>query len=171
MSVAVVGVLTECYLSRRYMVSEVLRVFGACILLVYLPVNVGIVEFLRASCVVMPGGEGAPVVETPTPVLQNVPFPSRLETKGNLASNWKRFRRMWTNYEVASRLIKQPKEERTATLLTCLSPDTSEIADGLSFASEEERKDIDVVLEKLEAFCVGETNEIYERYQFNKRDQ
>ena len=42
--------------------------FGACVLLVYLPVNVGIVEFLRARCVVMPGagGEGAPTVETPT---------------------------------------------------------------------------------------------------------
>ena len=62
------------------MVSGVLQVFGACILLVYLPVNVGIVEFLRASCVVMPGGEGAPLLETPTPVLENVPFPSRLET-------------------------------------------------------------------------------------------
>ena len=55
--------------------------FGACILLLYLPVNVGIVEFLRGSCVVIPGYEGAQAVETPTPVLQNVPFPSRLETK------------------------------------------------------------------------------------------
>ena len=119
----------------------------------------------------MPGGEGAPVVETPTPVLQNVPFPSRLETMQRKCSNWKRFRRVWTNYEVASRLFKQSKEGRTATLLTCLGPDALEIVDGLSFASEEERKDIDVVLEKLQAFCVGETNEIYERYQFNKRDQ
>ena len=39
--------------------------FGACILLVHLTVNVGIVEFFRASCAVMPGGEGTPVVETP----------------------------------------------------------------------------------------------------------
>ena len=100
----------------------------------------------------MLGGEGVPAVETPT-VLQNVPFPSRLETKGNLASNWMRFRRVWTNYEVASRLVKQSKEERTATLLTCLGPDALEIVDGLSFASEEECKDIDVVLEKCEAFC------------------
>ena len=144
--------------------------FGACVLLVYLPVNVGIVEFLLTRCVVMPGGEGAPTVETSTPVLQNVPFPSKLETKGNLASSWKRFRRVWTNYEVASRLVKQSKEEKTG-LLTCLGPDALEIVDGLSFASEEERKDIDVVLEKLDAFCVGETNEIYKRYQFKKRDQ
>ena len=71
----------------------------------------------------------------------------------------------------ASRLVKQPKEERTATLLTCLGADALEVVDGLNFADDEERKDIDVVLEKLEVFCVGETKEIYERYQFNKRDQ
>ena len=40
-----------------------------------------------------------------------------------------------------------------------------------NFANDEEHKDIDVVLEKLEVFCVGKTNEIYKRYQFNKRDQ
>ena len=113
----------------------------------YLPVNVGIVEFLRASFVVTPGGEGAPAVKVPTPVLQNVPFPLKLETRGNLANNWKRFHRVWTNYEVASRLVKQSKELRTATLLTCLGPDALEIVDGLSFAGEEERKDIDVFLE------------------------
>ena len=63
------------------------------------------------------------------------------------------------------------KKETTATLLTCIGADALEIVDGLNFANEEERKDIDVVLEKLEVFCVGETNDIYERYQFNKRDQ
>ena len=70
----------------------------------------------------------------------DVSFPSKLETRGSLVSNWKRFRRVWTNYEVASRLVKQLKEERTVTLLTCLGPDALEIVDGLSFASEEERK-------------------------------
>ena len=118
----------------------------------------------------MPGGERVSTAATPA-VLQNVSFPSKLETKGNLASNWKRFRRVWLNYEVASRLVKQPKEERTATLLTCIGADALEIVDGLNFANEDERKDIDVVLEKLEVFWVGEINEIYERYQFNKGDQ
>ena len=78
---------------------------------------------------------------------------------------------MWSNYEITSRLVKQPKEERTATLLTCLGADALEIVDSLDFANDEERKDIDVIPEKLEVFFVGETNEIYERYQFNKRDQ
>ena len=118
----------------------------------------------------MPGGEGELSGTTPA-VLQNVLFPSKLETKGNMASNWKRFRRVWSSYEIASRLVKQLKEERMATLLTCLGADTLEVVDGFNFANDEERKDIDVVLEKLEVFCVGETNKIYERYQFNKKDQ
>ena len=32
------------------------------------------------------------------------------------------------------------------------------------------KKDIDI-LQKLEEFCVGNNNEIYKRYLFNKRDQ
>ena len=78
---------------------------------------------------------------------------------------------MWCHYEIASRLVKQPTEETTATLLMCLGADSLEIVDGLHFSNDEEHKDIDVVLEKLEVFCVGKTNEIYKRYQFNKRDQ
>ena len=57
------------------------------------------------------------------------------------------------------------------TLLTCLAPDALETVDGLRFASNLERKNPDVVLTKLEEVCIGETNETYERYQFNKRDQ
>ena len=44
----------------------------------------------------------------PTQILyvgSNLPSPSKLELKGNAASNWKRFRQMWDNYEIASRLI------------------------------------------------------------------
>ena len=107
----------------------------------------------------------------PPPMLQNVPFPPKLEIRGNLANNWKRFKRVWCNYEIASRLIKQGREERTATLLTCLGPDALEIVDGLNFASDLERTNPEVVIQKLETFCIGETNETYERYQFNKRDQ
>ena len=143
-----------------------------CVVAAYLSMHVFLVARSRSSTNVasMPGGEGESSQATPS-VLQNVPFPSKLETKGNMASNWKRFRRVWSNYEIASRLVKQPKEERTATLLACLGADALEIVDGLNFANDDERKDIDVVLEKLEVFCVGESDEICERYQFNKRDQ
>lgn len=41
----------------------------------------------------------------------------------------------------------------------------------MAFDEEAHKKDIDIVLQKLEEFCVGNKNEIYERYLFNKRDQ
>jgi hypothetical protein len=49
--------------------------------------------------------------------------------------------------------------------------DALEIFDGLPFENQEAKTNIDQVLQLLEAHCVGETNEIYERYLFNKRDQ
>lgn len=58
-----------------------------------------------------------------------------------------------------------------ATLLTCLGADALSVYDGLKFESEEDRKDIIKVLQVLEDFCIDQTNVIYERYTFNKREQ
>ncbi|CAB4018506.1 Retrovirus-related Pol poly from transposon, partial [Paramuricea clavata] len=85
--------------------------------------------------------------------------------------NWKRFQRSWKNYEIGSRLKELRLEMRTATLLTCIGPDALDILEGLDFEEESQRNNIDIVMKKLEEYCVGETNEIYERYCFNKRDQ
>ena len=114
-----------------------------------------------------------------TPVAQipvNLPLPPQLSLTGNLATNWKRFQRAWKNYEIAARL-KDPsnstlnKELRTATLLTCIGSDALDVYDAFVFETPEQGKDIDIVLEKFEQYCIGETNETYERYRFNKCDQ
>ena len=91
--------------TRRYMVSGVTL---TCVVAACLSVHVFLLARSRSSTNVasMPGGEGESSQATPA-VLQNVLFPSKLETKGNMASNWKRFRRVWSNYEIASRLVKQ----------------------------------------------------------------
>ncbi|CAH3165069.1 unnamed protein product, partial [Pocillopora meandrina] len=104
-------------------------------------------------------------------IQSSIPLPSKLDFKGNLAVNWKKFKRLWTNYEIASRLSTQSSNLRTATLLTCIGPDILEIYDGLPFGNEEEKTDIDKVIELLDAFFIGETNEIYEAYLFNQRVQ
>ena len=109
--------------------------------------------------------------EIPRGIHVNIPLPAKLDARGNLAANWKKFRRMWNNYEIASRLRQETKELRTATLLTCIGTEALETFEGLEFVNETEKTDIDVVLEKLEAFYVGATNVIYERYNFNRRAQ
>ena len=101
----------------------------------------------------------------------NLPLPSAPQLEGNTSVNWKRFRQAWDNYEIAARLKTQDKEFRTAMLLTCIGQDALDIYDGLAFDEEAHKKDIDIVLQKLEEFYVGNKNKIYERYMFNKRDQ
>ena len=46
-----------------------------------------------------------------------------------------------------------------------------DIYDGLPFANEEEKTNVDKVIELLEAYFIGETNEIYEAYVFNQKVQ
>jgi hypothetical protein len=75
------------------------------------------------------------VVYLPT----NVPFPGRLDMKGNLATNWRKFKRVWTNYEIASNLSERDMGHRTATLLTCMGADALEIFDGLKFENEAQK--------------------------------
>ncbi|PFX34507.1 Uncharacterized protein K02A2.6 [Stylophora pistillata] len=40
----------------------------------------------------------------------------------------------------------------------------------MEFENEDQRKDPEVILEKMKDYCIGECNEIYERYVFNRRD-
>lgn len=101
----------------------------------------------------------------------NVPLPAKLELKGNLATNWRKFRRMWNNYEIVTRLTDEDNQFRTATLLTCIGGDALDIYDGLPFQNDDERDNINVVLQKFEEFCLGEVNETYEAYVFHKRHQ
>ena len=106
----------------------------------------------------------------------NIPLPSKLELTGNLAMNWKKFHRDWNNYKIAARL-KDPenpavnKLPRAATRLTCIGSDALDGYKGLEFKNEDDKKDIDIVLQKLQPYCIRETNEIYERNRFNKRDE
>ena len=89
----------------------------------------------------------------------------------DIASNWKRFIRQWQNYEIAARLRTESKEFRTATFFMCIGPDAPEMFDGLLLESVEQKTDIDLVLAKFEAFFIGVTSEIYERYKVNLRVQ
>ena len=121
----------------------------------------------------MPGEEDAPnnVIVNPNPIIMNIPFPRALDMKGDLANNWKHFKTVWKNYEVATGLNTKDDKLRCATFLTCMGSDALRVFDGLRFQNAEDKEKIEEVIKAMEEFCVGQTNEIYERYTFNKRDQ
>ena len=85
-------------------------------------------------------------VQPPSRFVDNVSLPQKLDTKGNLAANWKKWLQVWKAYEIFMGLDKQPSSLHVATFITCIGPDALEIHTGLPFASEEERDGIHKVL-------------------------
>ncbi|XP_062507330.1 uncharacterized protein LOC134183756 isoform X2 [Corticium candelabrum] len=82
-----------------------------------------------------------------------LPSPKPLNVRDwNIKENWRRWRQMWTSYEMASRMNSQPSEYRIASLITCLGEEVLEIFNSLTFDSENEIQKID-------------------RHKFNQRNQ
>ena len=106
-----------------------------------------------------------------TRFIANVSLPQKFDSKGNLAANWKKWIQIWKAYEIVTGLDKQPSTLRVATFITCIGPDALEIHTGLPFQSDNDRQNIDKVLELWQDYCIGKTNVIYERYRFNNRSQ
>ena len=102
----------------------------------------------------------------------NVPLPSKLNVSdGCLSHNWKKFKRQFQNYRVASRLDKEPNEFQSTVFLATVGEDAMDIFDGFKFEQEADMQDLGKIMEKFQDFCVGETHEAYESYKFHLRRQ
>ena len=98
------------------------------------------------------------------------PPPLSFSEPASLAKVWKNWRRQWNHYSIATGLKEKGEEIQVSTLLTCLGSEALNVLDGL-LPSEEDQKCLKTVLDKFEEFCVGKTNETFERYKFNMRNQ
>ena len=101
----------------------------------------------------------------------NAPPPGRLELKGKLSDNWKKWKQVWDACETVTKLNEKESKFRVATFITCIGAEALEVHNGLPFRSEDEKQDINVVLDLWNSHCIGQTNIIYERYRFNNRKQ
>lgn len=97
-----------------------------------------------------------------------------LNVEGNqlLAANGKKFKRSWDNYSKRLLLGSQfDGEFKTAAFLSAISVDAMEIYEVMHFEADEKWKDLDAVIQRFTEFCIGETSQTYERFNFNSRDQ
>jgi len=101
----------------------------------------------------------------------HIPYPAKLNIAGNIAVEWKRFSSQWRNYEVAADLTEESQKKRTAIFLACIGTKAYELFQSMEFAAEEDREDLDKVVEAFQRHCIGEVNVTYERYVFNRRVQ
>ena len=79
--------------------------------------------------------------------IANASLPQKFDTKRNLAANWKKLIQIWKADEIVTGLDKQPSTLRVAMFINCIGPDAWEIHTGLPFQSDDDRQNIDKVLE------------------------
>ena len=74
-------------------------------------------------------------------------------------------------YEIAAGIATKPEKVRVAALLNVISRDALDMYETFQWESEGDNFKIGKVLEKFEERCVLARNEIFERYNFFKRNQ
>ena len=103
-----------------------------------------------------------------------VPFhltpPPPLKLTENKADEWKMFKQLYENYAIITELEKKDKAYQKAILLHTMGPEGVRIFNTITF-EEAEKDDVSIIMKKMSEVLIGETNETYERYVFNKRDQ
>ena len=92
-----------------------------------------------------------------------------MKTTGEIAENWKLWKEKYNNYFVISRLERESAEYQLITSKHAIGDDGLKVIKTFSYSETENANDWRVVMGKMEKHCIGEVNEIYERYCFNKR--
>ena len=97
--------------------------------------------------------------------------PQRFNLGTNILENWKIFKQRWQTYAILSQLESQPAKVQVALYLHTLADDALRVYNGFQFDSDDSERTVNDIIEKFEDFAVGEVNETYERYLFNRRCQ
>ena len=100
----------------------------------------------------------------------NFPVPSPMVCQGDKVANWEFFRQQWEDYEVATGLDQRDPKIRLATLRSVMRRECMQIFMNLKL-TDEERKDVKMCVEALEAHFKPKRDVVYERYVFNMCSQ
>ena len=105
----------------------------------------------------------------------DIPFhvapPPPLKLREDKVEEWKMFKQMYENYAVITKLKQKEDEYQKAVFLHTVGPEGLRIFNAIAFDKAGDEEKVDKIIEKMNSLIVGETNVIYERFIFNKRDQ
>ena len=97
--------------------------------------------------------------------------PQRFNLGTNIVENWKIFKQRWQTCAILSQLESQPAKVQVALFLHSLADDALRVYNGFQFDNDDSERTVNDIIEKCEDFAVGEVNETYERYLFNRHCQ
>ena len=80
------------------------------------------------------------------------------------------YQQQWKNYAIVSQLDKQPEEYCVALFLYSIGTEAVKTYNSFDMTEENRRKLSEIMIE-FDKYAIGETNETYERYMFNSRNQ
>ena len=114
---------------------------------------------------------GAQASKIPAFRRQQITRPKPPEVDGDRIDNWKMWKQRWLNYCVITGLTDQSDDYKCALLLHCIGIEAMRIFDGMKFAEGEDRNKMADILVKYDQHFLGQTQEFFERFQFNRRNQ
>lgn len=103
--------------------------------------------------------------------VSTIPAPTALKLGGDIAADWERFRSEWNNYELAIDLSDAPAKKRAAVLLACVGSNAYAVFRTFKFENDDDKSDVEKIIEAFNRHCIGEANITYERYIFHQRVQ
>ena len=113
-----------------------------------------------------------PAVPTaPNPSIPGIRPPPPLDIEHNAAENWKLFKQKWNFYSILTNLSARAPMYQVALLLHSLGDDALRVYNGFRFATPDENRTVDEIIDQFDRFAIGEVNETYERFKFHQRSQ
>lgn len=102
--------------------------------------------------------------------MEHVKQVNNLNLNGNLADNWKRFRKNFEIFLEAAGLSEENDSKKVAVLLNAIGEDGVELYETFAL-SKENKKKYNEVINAFEDFCIPKKRIVYERFLFFTRNQ
>ena len=99
------------------------------------------------------------------------PCPLDMSSSSNIATNWKKFKEAFANYEIAIGIDEGNDKRRVAIFLHVIGDAGVEKYNTMTWAEPSDKFKIRKVIENFDKECSPKSNVIMERYKFLKRKQ
>ena len=96
--------------------------------------------------------------------------PPKLDLGADRYSAFKAWKQRWKDYTIVTKMNDESAEYKCSMLRYTFSDDTQKIYDTLAL-TDDEAKNSEIIINKLEIFAKGTVNETMERHTFNTRNQ
>jgi len=100
-----------------------------------------------------------------------LPEKLNFSNKNEVGKTWKKFKKAWTHYELASGLVEKGENVKVSTFLHIAGDEAIEKYEGFLWNNPEDKYSLEKIFEKFDEDYNENTNFIMERYKFLHRKQ